>query len=81
MDLQIPLSRMEETQLSKFVALGTKDELVALESLSEIHSHPLSKQTSEIAEPERIVWSLVEIAWMYTFQTYFHLKRKHEESS
>jgi len=23
----------------------------------------------------------VEIAWMYTFQTYFRLKRKHEESS
>jgi hypothetical protein len=79
MDLQIPLSRMDETRLSKFVVLGTKDELVALEALSEIHSHPLPTQRSEIAEPERLVWSLVEVAWMYTVQTYFHLKRKHEE--
>ena len=79
MDLQTPLSRMDETQLSKFVALGTKDELVALEAISQIHSHPVSTQPAEISEPERLVWLLVEVAWMYTFQTYFHLKRKHEQ--
>jgi hypothetical protein len=79
MELQIPLSRMDETRLSKFVVMGTKDELMALDALSEIHSNPLPTERLEITEPERLVWSLVEVAWMYTFQTYFHLKRKHEE--
>lgn len=77
-DLQIPLSRMEATQLSRLAALGTRDELAALEALSEIHSQSFATQPSEIAEPERLVWSLLEIAWMYTFQTYFHLKSKHD---
>jgi hypothetical protein len=28
-----------------------------------------------IAEPELTVWQLVDIAWMYTFQNYFRLKK------
>ena len=76
MDLQIPLSKLDVTCLSTFLASSAEDELVALEALSEIHSHPTRAETSKLAEPERLVWMLVEAAWMYTFQSYFHLKEK-----
>jgi hypothetical protein len=73
--LQIPLTRLEQTELSKFASVSTKNEFAALESLSELHSRPPSQQTTQMSEPELTVWQLVDIAWMYTFQTYFRLKK------
>jgi len=32
-----------------------------------------------VAEPELTVWQLVDIAWMYTFQNYFRLKKIEDE--
>jgi hypothetical protein len=72
---------LDQTELSKFAAVKTKNELAALEVLMSLHSHPPSAHTTEIAEPELIVWHLIDIAWMYTFQTYFRLKRNEEEKS
>ena len=40
---------------------------------------PTVHQTTQIAEPELIVSQLVDIAWMYTFQTYFRLKKIEDE--
>ena len=79
MNLQIPLTRLEQTELSKFALVNTKNELVALEALSELHTRPPSQQTTQIAEPELTVWQLVDIAWMYTFQNYFRLKKIEDE--
>ena len=59
--------------------VNTKNELAALEALSELHTHPPSQQTTQIAEPELTVWQLVDIAWMYTFQNYFRLKKIEDE--
>ena len=81
MNLQIPLTRLEQTELSKFASVNTKNELAALEALSELHSRPPSQQTTQIPEPELTVWQLVDIAWMYTFQNYFRLKKIEEERS
>lgn len=81
MNLQIPLIRLEQTELSKFAMVNTKNELAALEALSELHARPPSQQTTQIAEPELTVWQLVDIAWMYTFQNYFRLKKIEEERS
>jgi hypothetical protein len=75
MNLQIPLTRLEQTELSKFALVNTKNELAALEALSELHTRPPSQQTTQIVEPELTVWQLVDIAWMYTFQNYFRLKK------
>jgi hypothetical protein len=50
-----------------------------LEALSELHTRPTSQQTTQIAEPELTVWQLVDIAWMYTFQNYFRLKKIEDE--
>jgi len=79
MNLQIPLTRLEQTELSKFAFVNTKNELAALEALSELHTRPSSQQTTQIAEPELTVWQLVDIAWMYTFQDYFRLKKIEDE--
>jgi hypothetical protein len=79
MNLQIPLTRLEQTELSKFALVNTKNELAALEALSELHTRPPSQQTTQIAEPELTVWQLVDIAWMYTFQNYFRLKKIEDE--
>jgi hypothetical protein len=81
LNLDSPLATLDQTELSKFAAVKTKNELAALEALMSLHSHPPSAHTTEIAEPELIVWHLIDIAWMYTFQTYFRLKRNEEEKS
>ena len=81
MNLQIPLTRLGQTELSKFALVNTKNELAALEALSELHTSPPSQQTTQIAEPELTVWQLVDIAWMYTFQNYFRLKKIEDERS
>jgi hypothetical protein len=79
MNLQIPLTRLEQTELSKFASVSTKNELAALEALSKLHARPPSQQTTQIAEPELTVLQLVDIAWMYTFQNYFWLKKIEDE--
>lgn len=79
LDLQIPLTRLEQGQLSKFASASTKNALSALEALNELHSLAASQQTTQIAEPEFTVWQLVDIAWMYTFQTYFRLKERDDK--
>jgi hypothetical protein len=79
MNLQIPLTRLGQTELSKFALVNTKDEFAALEALSELHTRPPSQQTTQIAESELTVWQLVDIAWMYTFQNYFRLKKIEDE--
>jgi hypothetical protein len=79
MNLKIPLTRLEQTELSKFALVNTKNELAALEALNELHTRPPSQQTTQIAEPELTVWQLVDIAWMYTFQNYFRLKKIEDE--
>lgn len=81
MNLQIPLTRLEQTALSKFALVSTKNELAALEALSELHKRPSSQQTTQMAEPELTVWQLVEIAWMYTFRSYFRLKEIEDEKT
>jgi hypothetical protein len=78
-NLPIPLTRLDQTALSKFALVSTKNELAALEALSELHTRPSSQQTTQIAEPELVVWQLVDIAWMYTFQYYFRLKKIEDE--
>ena len=80
-NLQIPLTRQEQTELSKFASVSTKNELAALEALSKLHARPPSQQTTQIAEPELTVWQLVDIAWMYTFQNYFRLKKIEDEKT
>jgi hypothetical protein len=80
-NLQIPLTRLEQTELSKFASVTTKNELAALEALSKLHARPPSQQTTQIAEPELTVWQLVDIAWMYTFQNYFRLKKIEDEKT
>ena len=79
-NLRIPLTRLELTELSKFASVSTKNELAALEALSTLHASP-SQQTTQIAEPELTVWQLVDIAWMYTFQKYFWLKKLEDEKT
>ena|ERR1700685_2754587 len=79
LNLQIPLTRLEQGQLSKFASVRTKNALAALEALSELHSFAASQQPTQIAEPELTVCQLVDIAWMYTFQTYFRLKEIDDE--
>jgi hypothetical protein len=81
LNLKIPLTRLEQTELSRFALVNTKNELAALEALSELYTGPSSQQTTQIAEPELTVWQLVDIAWMYTFQNYFRLKKIEEERS
>jgi hypothetical protein len=61
-------------------SVSTKNELAALEALSELHSRPPTQQTTQISEPELTVWQLVDIAWMYTFQNYFRLKKIDEKT-
>ena len=39
----------------------------------------LARLPIPIAEPELTVWQLVDIAWMYTFQNYFRLKKIEDE--
>jgi hypothetical protein len=80
-NLQIPLTRLEQTELSRFALVSTKNELAALEALSKLHARPPSQQTTQIAEPELTVWQLVDIAWMYTFQNYFRLKKIEDEKA
>jgi hypothetical protein len=80
-NLQMPLARLELTELSKFASVNTKNEFAALEALSKLHAHPPSEQMAQIAEPELIVWRLVDIAWMYTFQKYFWLKKIEDEKT
>src|SRR5262249_3402509 len=80
-NLQIPVTPLEQTELSKFALVNPKNELAALEALNELHTRPPSQQTAQIAEPELTVWQLVDIAWMYTFQNYFRLKKIEEERS
>jgi len=80
-NLQIPLTRLEQTALSKFALVSTKNELAALEALSELHTRPSSQQTTQMAEPELTVWQLVDIAWMYTFHYYFRLKKVEDEKT
>lgn len=79
LNLQVPLTRMELAELSKFASVSTRNEFVALDALYRLHAHPLSQQPADIAEPELTVWGLVEIAWMYTFQNYFRMKRIEDE--
>jgi hypothetical protein len=78
-NLQTPLMRLELTELSKFAAVSAKNELAALEALSKLHALPPTQQTTRIAEPELTVWQLIDIAWMYTFQYYFRLKKIADE--
>ena len=74
------MTRLEQTELSKFALVDTKNELAALEALSELYTtRPSSQRTTQIAEPELTVWQLVDIAWMYTFQNYFRLKKIEDE--
>ena len=80
-NLQIPLTRLEQTELSKLASVSTKNELTALEALCKLHARPPSQQTTQIAEPELTVWQLVDIAWMYTFQSYFRLKKIEDEKT
>jgi hypothetical protein len=80
-NLQIPLTRLEQTELSKFASVSTKNELAALEALSKLHARPPSQETTQIAEPELTVWQLVDIAWMYTFQSYFRMKKVEDEKT
>jgi|SRR5579872_554312 len=80
-NLQVPLMRLEPTELSKFASVSTKNELAALEALGRLHARPPSQQITQIAEPELTVWQLVDIAWMYTFQNYFLLKRLEDEKT
>ena len=49
MNLQIPLRRLGQTELLKFALVNTKNELAALEALSELHARPPT-QTTQIAE-------------------------------
>jgi hypothetical protein len=49
--------------------------------LSKLHARSPSQQTAQIAEPELTVWQLVDIAWMYTFQNYFRLKKIEDEKT
>jgi len=80
-NLQIPLTWLEQTELSKFALVSTKNELAALEALSKLHERQPSQQTPQIAEPELTVWQLVDIAWMYTYQDYFRLKKIEDEKT
>lgn len=80
-DLQLALTRLELDKLSHFAAVNTKDELSALEALNRLHERPSLLQSTEISEPELTVWHLVDIAWSYTFQTYFRLKRIEDEKA
>ena len=73
-----PLVRLEKAELAKFAAVSTKDEIAALEVLMSLHSHRPSAHV-DISEPELIVWNLIDVAWMYTFQTYYRLKNRNED--
>ncbi|MGB6023931.1 MAG: hypothetical protein WA254_10300 [Candidatus Sulfotelmatobacter sp.] len=42
-------------------------------------SRQLAGKRGQVAEPELTVWQLVDIAWMYTFQNYFRLKKIEDE--
>jgi hypothetical protein len=81
LNLDTSLATLDQAELSKFAVVNTKNELDALEALMSLHSHPPSAQPTEAAEPQLIVRSLIDIAWMYTFQIYFRLKRTAEEKS
>jgi hypothetical protein len=80
-NLKIPVTRLEQTELLKFASASTKNELGSLRALFKLHTRPPSQQTTQIAEPELTVWQLVDIAWMYTYQDYFRLKKIEDEKT
>jgi hypothetical protein len=79
LSLSVTLTALDRAELSKFAEVKTKNEFAALEVLMRLHSHPPSGHATGIAEAELIVWQLIDIAWMYTFQSYFRMQRHEEE--
>jgi hypothetical protein len=73
-----PLQQLDLDTLSRFVATSAKEELKALEVLMELHSNPPGAPFEDGRDMELTVWHLVDISWMYTFQTYFRLKQTAE---
>jgi Apea-like HEPN len=79
LSLNTTLAVLDQAELSKFAEVKTKNEFAALEILMGFHSHPPSSKVKELPELELIVWQLIDIAWMYTFQSYFRMQRHEEE--
>jgi hypothetical protein len=73
-----PLQQLDLDTLSRFVATSAKEELKALEVLMELHSNPPGAPFEDGRDMELTVWHLIDISWMYTFQTYFRLKQTAE---
>ena len=80
LSLEGPLTSLDKAKLSQFAGVNTKNEFAALEVLMSLKSDPSSTFLGT-SESELIVRNLVDIAWMYTFQTYFHLKGNEEEKT
>jgi hypothetical protein len=79
LSLDRPLGTSEHAKLSAFTSISTKNKFDVLGALMDLHSHPSSERTTNIGGPELVIWQLVDTAWMYTFPTYFRLKRKEAE--
>jgi hypothetical protein len=78
----VALKVLDSGQLSRFIQTNmSKDELGALEGLYAVHSNLNKTRPGELDESERFVCELMDIAWMYTFQRYFRLKKMQERSS